>query len=101
MITVTRALLHQIRSVLRRAGVGRSKSSHPEIIFRAASDGLRIQIHTDQLAIEYHHAGQYDAQELVVPEKTGLAAFFLQNPGRRSVLPVHQYPRSAMHQRMV
>jgi len=67
MITVTRSLLCQVRSVLRRAGVGKSKSSHPEIIVRAANDGLRIQVLSDQLAIEYHHAGQFDAQELVVP----------------------------------
>jgi hypothetical protein len=68
MIEVTRSLVRQLRAVFRRAGVAKTHGSvNQPVIFRAGSDGLRIQTCSGQVALEYHQLGKLNTQELVVP----------------------------------
>jgi hypothetical protein len=68
MITITRQLARQLRSVFRRAGLDKhSGPSKDWLAFRAGPDGLRIQALSDEIAIEHHQPGELESAEFLVP----------------------------------
>ncbi len=68
MITVTRSLVRQFRSVVRRALTERPAGNiNNRVVFRCGSDGLRMQVATPQAAIEYHQPGEFQTEDLSLP----------------------------------
>ncbi len=75
MIQVTRSLIRRLRSVFRRAGVGKpSATSSHGVLFQAGSDGLHIRAMSDCAAVEYHEPGSFDAEQILVPAELLAAA---------------------------
>ena len=69
MITITRLLARQLRSVFRSSGVhSRSHSPiGPPVVFQAGPEGLRVRAHKYDLAVEYHQPGALPVDEIIVP----------------------------------
>lgn len=71
MITITRSLVRQLRSVFRRAGFGRRLGAGPgsgqPVRFVADATGLRIQCRSLAAAVEYHQSGEFSAESFAVP----------------------------------
>jgi hypothetical protein len=68
LITISRSLLRQVRSVFRRAGIGKATSgvgSH--VLVQTGSDGLRLRGLTYDAAVEYHQPGRLLIEQYIVP----------------------------------
>ena len=66
MVTITRSLARQLRATFRRTGAGRS-GVRTWITFLAAVDGLRIRLKTQDVALEYFQAGEFQPDQLSIP----------------------------------
>jgi hypothetical protein len=94
VITVTRLLVRQLRSVLRRAGITKpSRVSKNSILVRTGPDGLHVRAMSDQVAVEYHQPGPLPADEVLAPfellaaaEGRGQEPVTLEPQGSRNVL---------------
>lgn len=67
MITLTRPLVRQVRTVFRFALGTSPRGPLPAVLFRADQHGLTIRSKNDMAAIEYSLPGEYPADELVAP----------------------------------
>ena len=68
MIEITRDLARQVRAVFRKAtksSVGRP--IHAPILLHAGPDGLRVRMHHDEVAVDYHEPGQRPTDSLALP----------------------------------
>lgn len=68
MITLSRSLLRQVRSVFRRAGIGKRPTGPGSCIRMCAGpDGLQIRGQSLDAAIEYHEPGRLQVEQYVLP----------------------------------
>jgi DNA polymerase III sliding clamp (beta) subunit (PCNA family) len=68
LITISRSLLRQMRSVFRRAGIGKATSglgSH--VLVQTGSDGLRLRGLNHDTAVEFHQPGRHTVEQYIVP----------------------------------
>jgi hypothetical protein len=66
MLTIPRSLARHVRAVFRRL-VRKADSGHARIVLQAGSDGLHIRLHHHECFAEYHQAGTYPPEELILP----------------------------------
>jgi hypothetical protein len=68
LITLSRSLLRQVRSVFRRAGIGKAASDRDSRVrVETGADGLRLRGMTHDTAVEYHQAGHLPAEQYDLP----------------------------------
>jgi hypothetical protein len=68
VITITRSMARQLRSVLRRAELLKGRHGNPAALrFIAGPDGLILAASKLDVAIEYRHPGQYPAARFALP----------------------------------
>jgi hypothetical protein len=68
LITVTRALVRQVRTALRKAGIYQQRAtSNPPVAFIAGPDGLYVRAKSQLAAVEYHQAQSVPADTVWVP----------------------------------
>jgi hypothetical protein len=68
LITLSRSLLRQVRSVFRRAGIGKAASDRDSRVrIETAADGLRLRGMTHDTAVEYHQPGPLPAEQYDLP----------------------------------
>ncbi len=67
MITITRSLARQVRAVFRRALNASTRRPSPAVCFSSGPDGLSVQAVRSPVAVEYHAAGDYPLESIVVP----------------------------------
>ncbi|MBM4073759.1 MAG: hypothetical protein FJ271_33290 [Planctomycetes bacterium] len=68
MIHVQRSLARQFRAVLRKSVLaGSARSSPCHVVFRAGTDGLRIQAQGPTAGLEYHDPGAHDSEVVAIP----------------------------------
>lgn len=83
MITLTRAVIHKVRSALRKAGIHKAKSDkNPPVALIASSNGLSVRAMSHVAALEYY---EYQPGE---PETIWVPAMFFDDCEGTKVEPV-------------
>jgi hypothetical protein len=67
LITITRSLVRQLRSIYRRAGIKPSNHRQVHLVLHAGASGLSIRAKSTDIAVEYHQPGKLAEEQLVVP----------------------------------
>ena len=70
MITITRLLARQIRTVFGRCLSPSSRGPFPAVTFQASNDGLWIRAKSHDGAIEFHQRGEFREERFAVPFET-------------------------------
>ncbi len=66
MITITRRLASQLKPVFRRA-LQLTRGSGPVLSFETGPEDIRVRASSENAAVEYHAAGEFQAEQLYVP----------------------------------
>src|SRR3954464_6051901 len=67
-MNIARSLARQVRAVLRRAGIKSTpRDSGPWVFFQTGPQGLSIRARSQEVAVEYHQAGELPVEQLRVP----------------------------------
>jgi hypothetical protein len=69
MISISRRLAKQLRTVLRRALAGRPRHSWSPILLQAGATGLCIQLNDPEVSIEYREPGVLAEERILLPAK--------------------------------
>lgn len=68
MIEITRSLARQLRAVFRKAlPLGWGRGPRPSLVFHAGKDGLRVQSHHPEVAVELHQPGARPVEVIALP----------------------------------
>jgi hypothetical protein len=67
LITLTRSLVRQLRSIYRRIGIKLSNHRQFHIVVETGASGLLVRARSAETIVEYHEPGELAAEQLVIP----------------------------------